>query len=101
MNSFLFNIHVVFPTLGKAYPDTHQTKFSFTNSGKNSPHSGYRYYISTADISVLVLHPTSVQIGLVVLVNLRGVLLTANSAQYCYQKHLWAVPSAGCYSNPY
>jgi len=100
MNFLLFNVHVVLPMLGKAYPDTRQTKFSFTNSGKNSAPSCYRYYISTADISVSVLDPTSVQIGLVLLVNLRRVLLTAHPAQYCDQKHLWAVPSAGCYSIP-
>ena len=30
-----------------------------------------------------------------------GVLLTALPAGYCYQKLLWAVPLAGCYSRPY
>ena len=101
MNSLLFNIHVVLPTLGKAYPDTRQlNEISFTNSGKNSAPSGYRYYISTADISVSVSDSASVQIGLVLLFKLRRVLLTADPAQYCDQKHLWAVPSAGCYSIP-
>ena len=28
-----------------------------------------------------------------------GVLLTATAAGYCYQKLLWAVPLAGCYSS--
>ena len=71
MNSLLFNIQVALPTLGKAV-SWHSSNEIFLyrwNSGKNWAHSGYRYYISTADISVLVLHPTSVQIGLVVFVN--------------------------------